>query len=147
MMLAVAGMVTLASCGGDKKDGESSESNKDSVENKAEEPKEAVEETTISSSSEMQFDDLTPDKDGNLRDASGKIVKTYQEALEAYGDEYKKAIEAYREAYSNVPGMGQAIDQAVDEYQKAVDEGMDEYQKALDKSMDEYQKALDEVEL
>lgn len=141
MMLAVAGMVTLASCGGDKKDGETKDST--SVENQAEEPKEATEETTISSSSETQFDGLTPDKDGNLRDASGKIVKTYQEALEAYGDEYKKAMEAYGEAYgnamkeaaevySNVPGMRQAVNEAVDEYNKSMDEAMDDYQNALD---------------
>ena len=94
MTLAVAGMVAMASCGGDKKDGNSADSsanNETKTEEVAENNENESTPTTVNVSSASELESEVKENgwklndNGDLVDAYGKIIKTYKELSEQVG--------------------------------------------------------------
>lgn len=96
---------------------------------------------------ELKANGWTVNSKGEIVDAAGKVIKTYKEAVEAYGEFYEGAMKDLGVDVASVAKLyGSAAELAIKAATMDEDELNDAIDEAADKAMKNVESALDEID-
>lgn len=156
LTFGVAAMLTMVSCGNKNNENGTVDTAADSTQVIVTEEEVEVAEVslpdTITSAAQleeaMKANGWTLNDKGEIVDANGKVVKSYEEAVKAYGDKYKEAVKDYgKKVEEAAKQYGEAVEGAAskagEKVGKAVEAAGDKADKMIEKANDATGKAMD----